>query len=710
MLLRNDLIHYQDRGNTLRVLAFQGDDAKTVLIDIHDAAAQPFMEKTATLHADLESGAASLLSNDPLLRILDERSIPIKQVASRDRAWQIIEPLVRTPEIFLRSERGKLVTAAVHEHKVTVQSVYRYLRRYWQRGQTPNALLPDYCNSGAPGKTRRSTPGVKRGRPRKFVDSTGINVTPEMLQIFAVAIQRYYAGERKRSLVDAYDDMIRQFFLDQHRDAETGEVHHRFKDGAEDGQPTFAQFNYWYEKQFSRFAIKRARVGAKIYDKDLRGILGSSTARETGPGSRYQIDATIADVYLVSRLDRKKIIGRPVLYVVIDVFSRMVVGIYIGLEGPSWVGAMMALANAAGDKVTYCQRYGVEISAADWPCHYLPETLLGDRGEIASRYIDNLANSFNIDIENASSYRADWKGIVEQRFKLIPAKFKPYVPGYIEPDFGERGARDYRLDAILDLDAFTQIVIECLLYYNNYHELKKYDADRSVVADNVPRIPIELWDWGIANQSGSLRAFPEERVKFQLLPTGKASVTAQGIKFKNAYYTCSLAVEQYWFDQARQSRWRSIEISYDPRDIEVIYFLDKASNSIQACHLTDRSRADRGLSEWEVEQQAIAAKRQSQPRKREQVLAQADLTAAVERVVKASREKSGDVTHSASSIRAIRSNRAQEKASNRQEETFRLGATPSSHAKAKVVPLRPTSNDYAEPSIAEILGEDDDHD
>ncbi|WP_164907503.1 hypothetical protein [Clostridium septicum] len=46
----------------------------------------------------------------------------------------------------------------------------------------------------------------------------------------------------------------------------------------------------------------------------------------SGPGSLYQIDATVADVYLVSEFNRNWIIGRPVLYMVLDSFSRMIVG------------------------------------------------------------------------------------------------------------------------------------------------------------------------------------------------------------------------------------------------------------------------------------------------------------------------------------------------------------------------------------------------
>ena len=53
----------------------------------------------------------------------------------------------------------------------------------------------------------------------------------------------------------------------------------------------------------------------------------------------------------------------------------MVVGLYVGLEGPSWFGAMMALANTASDKVSYCKKYGIDVTKEEWDCHYLPQTL-----------------------------------------------------------------------------------------------------------------------------------------------------------------------------------------------------------------------------------------------------------------------------------------------------------------------------------------------
>ena len=137
-----------------------------------------------------------------------------------------------------------------------------------------------------------------------------------------------------------------------------------------------------------------------------------------GPGSVYQIDATLADIYLVSSLDRTRIIGRPVIYVCIDVFSRIITGICVTLEGPSWLGGMLALDNVMADKIKFCLEYGISLQDDEWPCHHLPEAILADRGEFEGYKANNLVNALGIRIHNTPPYRADWKGIVERHFQL----------------------------------------------------------------------------------------------------------------------------------------------------------------------------------------------------------------------------------------------------------------------------------------------------
>jgi len=726
MLRVGDLIDYPDApGERLRILwlSSNNETAATILVDVDDAL--PELCPLQKVNDALEADRARLMLSDPYLPLVNESKVKEGHKIIRDARWKHIETLVNdVPAIFDPRRRSALVQALVAEamtlnEKVTRVSVYLYLRRYWTRGMTPNALLPDYSKCGGKGKSK-SASEKKRGRPRKYGSEPGANLTEEDRQIFRVAFSRRYASDKQRkwTLKDVYDYAIENFYCDKFVD-ENGRVVHVEKESTRKagGLLTLRQFRFWNDSENNRLEIKRKRLGAKLYDKDLRGLIGTSTAEVMGPGSRYQIDATIADVYLVSRLDRTRIIGRPVLYVVIDVFSRMIVGIYVGLEGPSWVSAMMALANTVEDKVAFCKRHGINIETEDWPCHFLPAVFLGDRGEIEPDKINTLVNNFNVKVENASSYRADWKGIVEQRFRLLPAKFKKFVPGYIEPDFRARGGHDYRLDAVLDLEEFTQIIIECVLHYNNHHEIKRYDADRDVKADGVPSIPRELWEWGVRHRTGAMREFPQEIVRYSLMPRHIASVTAHGIYFRENYYTCPRAMEERWFDLARQEdRWK-VEVAYDPRDFDTVYLGDAGDRlGFQVCNLTDRSRASRDLSLWEVDQLDQDEKHRKADRANKAPYANADLNAAIGKVVQGAIEKQGapTKTSAAERTRDIRKNRAAEKEANREREAFRPGGTVAEvgPAKAKVIPMptsrKPPANDYSLPSINEIRGEKDD--
>lgn len=720
-----------DKGELVRVVWVSADLATVALYALEAKDAFPELTPWEPLEERLRAHEIRLVTEDSYQVIVDEISLIPGHKRRRDRAWRLIEPLVHdVPAIFSANRRGKLVRDAVDEarkgnapdiNKVTARLIYGYLRQYWRRGMTANALLPDYAKSGSKGQPRK-VGEKKRGRPRKFGEQKGANVTPEIRLVFHVAHDRYYASRVNgtHTLRGAYDLMVREFFSVKSVDPETREIIHLRKEEIESqgGIPTFDQFRYWTEKDHVRLEIKRKRMGEKLYDKDLRGLLGTSNAEVMGPGSRYQIDATIADVYLVSRLDPSLIIGRPVLYVVIDVFSRLIVGIYVGLEGPSWAGAMMALANTVMDKALYCARFGIEIKPEDWPAHHLPGAILGDRGEMESAKVDTLINNFNVKIENASAYRADWKGIIESRFRLLPAVFKAYTPGYIESDFRQRGGHDYRLDATLNLDDFTKIIINCALHYNNSHEIKTYDKDRDVKADGVPAIPIELWEWGIQHRSGALREYPQELVLLSLMPTGKAKVTTTGIAFQGCFYTCAQAMEERWFDKARQNgRWE-IEVAYDPRDMGAIYWRSPDERmKYLPCTLTDRSRADKHLSSWEIDQVAQRDKHRQANSRTGAILSKGDTDAANEKIIEEAKRRRGQPSQAsaASQTKNIRGNRAEEKKANRETEAFRPGKSAEDQRRpsATVVPFPGKASsvddvDYSMPSIDEILGNDND--
>lgn len=241
------------------------------------------------------------------------------------------------------------------------------------------------------------------------------------------------------------------------------------------------------------------------------------------------------------------IVGRPIVYGVIDVYSRLITGIYVGLEGPSWLGAMMALDNMVMDKVEFCKQFDIAINDSQWPAHHLPEIMIADRGEFEGYSVENLINNLNIKIENTSPYRGDLKGIIERQFRTINEKIKRKAPGAIQKEYRERGDRDYRLDASLNLEEFTKIIIHLVLHHNQ-KIINNYPLEKEMIVEGLTATPINLWNWGIENKKGRLQTINNQNIlRLNLLPKRKARITRAGIKFKGLSYGSEKAVNEQWY-------------------------------------------------------------------------------------------------------------------------------------------------------------------
>lgn len=702
LLAVNQLISFPDEGRIERVLWIELSSPGYILIDFASKNALPMFRKHADLEAMAERGHLRLDAEDPFRYSTDEDGLNPQHRAIRDKNWGRIAPLLdQQPAIFLPERRGKIIASALEEGQSHV-SLYRLLRRYWQRGMTPNAFLPDYAKCGGRGRDK-SISDKPRGRPPANPVFVTVNVDPNMRCLFRAAITRFYASHPVFDLAESYHAMLAEDFTDAVINQNNGRQELVLRAGT----PSLRQFRYWYEKDNDIFAVSRRRHTPRLYDKDMRGLLGISSEGVSGPGDRYQIDATIADIYLVSRYDRSRIVGRPVVYVIIDVFSHLITGIYVGFEGPSWVGAMEALSVAVLDKVGYCHRFGIDILPEEWPSVGMPMRLLGDRGEMAGRMVDTLINNFRVHVENTAPYRADWKGLVEQQFRLLPARFKAYTPGYIQVDYQQRGGNDYRLDATLDIDQFTRILMFCVLAYNNSHVLKDYPLSPEMIRDGVRPVPIEMWEWGIAQGGGCLRTFPAEEVRISLLPSDEATVTAHGIQYFDCYYSCPLAIEEHWFDEARQRGTRKLKISYDPRCMDSVWLHGQPGQPrFIACTLTDRSLVHAGKSLWEIDQLRQEARALTASARPKQTQGRVTLISQMQAVVSEAAAMAPDNKGLTDKqrTRAIRDNRRAERQELQRRDAVRA-EQPDPQEKGNLVSFPATLpvDDYSLPDITEIL-------
>ncbi|CAD7560011.1 Mu transposase C-terminal domain-containing protein [Aeromonas hydrophila] len=674
-------------------------DAETAFwIDLEDRAAWPVLIATSELENMLLDGAVEPAEDpflDSTLREIEEGS---PEWEKRESAWEMLRGEVGDVGLFFRKGRGPAVIRITQTHGVTHQTVYRLLKRYWQRGMCKNALLPDYVKSGAKGKARKPS-GQKLGRPRIVRNGTGSNVTEDIARIFRQVIEGRLLKESHPVVTDAYASAVNL-------------IRARFPAMTVEDLPTPEQFRYFFKREYTAVSVAEKQFTSVNFAKDVRPLKGTSTADTLGPGHRYQIDATIADIYLVSEQDRNLIVGRPVIYFVVDVFSRMVTGMYVGFEGPSWVSAMMALANAVTDKTAYCRAFGIDIEPEHWPVGGLPDVILADKGELNGTKVEPFAEAFGVRIENAPARRGDAKGIVERKFRTVQGDFKPYVPGVVgEITSRKRGGKDYRLDATLTLPEFTKQILDSVLYYNNYRPLSKYDRSEGMPGD-LPAIPLALWRWGLTNLTGRLRQAPDELVRINLLPHDFATLSDRGIRLFGCYYTCAEAMKLGWFHRGLGQRPSKVQVAYDPRSADHIYVRPNQSlKDYWVCDLADFSRRFRGTTFWDVWNQTRSERK-------------ADANAAMAAIEERGKllERMEEVTEQAEAQRPertgltkkdlgtqIRENKQQEKRHERRHAAFKPAKVQQGKI-ANVVPLKGGKlDDYAYPDMSDLIfGEGDD--
>ena len=689
MLNVNTLIEWIDENSETpkveRVLRYDSVNEIYVLIDIFSEKALPVLRSKEEMLTNLNNEQIRILETDPFANLVrPENEIPEKHRQIRDAAWETISSIVEAEGLlpFIEKSRGKLIAEAVVRTGATKKTIYRNLRRFWQSGLTKNANLPAYKNCGTNNLWRENENAnyKKLGRPNRLSKikgkSLGIIITPSIKRNFERGIKKHYERPGKTGLRWAYHRTLNDFF----------HIGYEIKNSVpvpilpeSEALPTFRQFYNWYEKEFR--SPKReltARLGKREFEMNHRALLGDSTAMAFGPGSIYQTDATIGDTYLVSEFIRTRIIGRPVIYFVIDVFSRYIVGIAVTLEGPSWLGAMLALDNVVADKVAFCAEYGITIKPEQWNVQSLSESLLADRGEFEGYNANSLVNNLGVRIQNTPPYRGDFKGIVERAFGKANEKFIHFLPGAVEKG-PSRGKRDYRLDAVLTLREFYALLIQYVLNYNSSHRLSWYRKDEFQIADQVDLYPQDLWNWGIENRSGHLRTIPRETVRLNLLHRKEVSVTKHGIHFeKEIYYTCDLALEEGWFERARQRKSWKIEVAYDPRDLTNVYLPRNNGQEMVVCHLTPAAKVFH-LRDWysaaDYFESRLENKLENQTR---EIQSEAEFNAQQQQIISVAAEKTqlakqekGKQSNK-SQTENIRQNRAEEREIERSQKYFDL--------------------------------------
>lgn len=190
---------------------------------------------------------------------------------------------------------------------------------------------------------------------------------------------------------------------------------------------------------------------------DKRFRIGKAGVRVTRILERVEIDHTPLDLFLIDEKTWLPL-GRPTLTVVIDYFSRMLLGYYLSYGSPSTAAVMGALRHAILPKTLAKDAMPDLKIEHGWPCYGRPDVFVVDNGmEFHSHDLDSVAYDLGVRIQYCPKHQPRFKGVVERYLKTINYFFAHQLPGTSFARYHQRGDYDPQKYALMTLAEFTQL-------------------------------------------------------------------------------------------------------------------------------------------------------------------------------------------------------------------------------------------------------------
>lgn len=550
----------------------------------------------ARIQRQIEEGFIQKLDHAPAPFSLSLDGAPASIVARRDEAWARIKPVVSDLDRFFdKEERAILMRSAAEEAGIDLATIFRLVAKYFEGGQTLYALTPRYvCKQAGFDQPEQQK---RRGRPPREAPPPG-----EQAYIFD--------DESRQKVFDLL--MNSQRFANF--EALYGMVTYRLYTEEVDGKrvplplhktPTRRQIRRLVEKFDKGLAFTKRQLG-NDYQLTRRPVDGETRECVFGPGFEYQVDPTGSQVELVSAFDRTKLIGRPTIYLVVDVRTSVIVGFHVTLEAPSWDACRFALFHAFTNKVDFCNRLGFPIKHEDWPVEGLPMRIVGDRGELLGTQGKRLVEDhLRCKLVNTRSYRGDDKAHVERMIGTIKTSLLQSIEGY-GPKHKKRNGVNPRSRACLNIYEFTRLVARFCLYWNRKRLAAKSIPDDVAANPNVRATPLGLWDYGTRYETGHLRTMPPDLLYRALLPKRDARMTPYGVEFRGGTYR-SRAIEVSRA-RARRNGDYDVEVHYDEGRPDHIWLWSPEGNTLIELGREDAA-GDRERWSFQDQERAVGAKK-----------------------------------------------------------------------------------------------------
>lgn len=381
------------------------------------------------------------------------------------------------------------------------------------------------------------------------------------------ALNKFFYTRNQNSLPTAYTMMLKEKYCDANGVLLTE-------------YPSFNQFRYFYRKNRKMENFYISRDGIKDYQRNKRPFLGDGVQEFAPTIGTAMLDGTVCDIYLVN--DKGQLIGRPVLVVACDANTSLCLGYSLLWEGGTYSLQTLML-NILEDKVALCERMGIRITSEQWAVNQLPGIMVTDGGsEYKGQTFEQIAE-LGVTLINLPAYRPELKGTVEKLFDLVQNSYKDSLKGkgVIMPDFHERGAHDYRKDAVLTMQDFERIIVRCIVHYNCERVIQNYPYTEEMLTDGVLPYANTIWNWKRNEAGTNLIDISNKDLVLTLLPRTTGKFTRFGLKVNRLRYYAEGYKEQFL-------QGGEVVVAYNPDNCNKVWVREKNGSFVEFALIENR--------------------------------------------------------------------------------------------------------------------------
>lgn len=515
--------------------------------------------KTDSLINDIENGTVSAcdVEPNPSFSLTEEE---INVITERARVFEnIIEK--EMPEI------ENLFSVKKAKRNNDAEAILLGVSRRWLR-----EMLKAYLRSG---RNKFSLIDHRKGNYRKKVPHSKDYENPknDVDEILKYGLKMFVKYGKPGM---AYDAVLRRYFREP-VEAPDGSSVKMVTLPEEERSVSYKMLYNYIRKHTEDYSCK----GKDERDKqnNNRQLVGNSRTGVYELGQIVEADEMELGCYVVDQNDGETVLGKAVVYCMVEVLSGICIGAYVSLENNSMRGFQQVFLSLLEPHKNQTKGYNIDYDEEDWPSMIVPNEIRCDRGsEYMSKAYSKAMWELGIRNTPVPPGCGSLKGVVESFNGLVQTYLKAQLKnnGYVEDKY--RGGDLAKGAACLTLEEIRGLVYQSVILYNR--RVFEGLIDKKYVDNNVSPTPKGIFAYekahGRAGDPTNVNDATRPAYLFAMLAKEEEKRKFTWNRRKGIVYTFYKTELRFY----SQEPW-FLDILKDephPEDIEVRYNVDDIRN------------------------------------------------------------------------------------------------------------------------------------